>query len=266
MAPKKNSLVFFKVYLKLLRKSERFLNHWNQHSYPQVVTIRYFLLRGCKFKVTGSTDASRVEEYGDEEEFTRLILDEVQPGEVFYDIGASVGLVTVHAAKKGAYVVAFEPDPSFRDRLISNIELNRIENAKVIEWAVSDHEGSENLYTDGISGKSPNFLESRQRNMIRVPVKSIDYALKLGELAYPSIIKIDIEGAEIQAIKGMKNLFSSEKAPRCVFMELHTDFLRAFGSSASEVENLMKSFGYYQVYEKPRRTQIHCIFRLNLSA
>lgn len=206
-------------------------------------------------------EAFRVEQYGNEEEFTRLILEELQPADVLYDIGACVGLVTVHAARKVARVIAFEPDPSYRSRLETNVQLNSLHNVQIVKWAVADTQGEAELFTDGVEGWSPSFLEVGKHGSIKVRTNTIDKAIKRGEIPWPDVVKIDIEGAEVLALRGMRRLFSSERAPRSVFVEIHPDYLPAFGSCTAEVESYLDSFRYRKEYQDVRGAQVHCIYR-----
>jgi FkbM family methyltransferase len=224
--------------------------------------VRDFVPGGCLFELTNPVEAYRVEKYGGEEEFTRLILEEVSATDVLYDIGACVGLVTVHAAVKGAHVAAFEPDPGFRCRLETNLRLNHLNSrqVQVLDWAVSDSRGNVLLYTDGIAGKSPSLRGTSQRGQIPVRTASIDDAIEQHELPVPDILKIDIEGAEILALRGMRQLLTSAGAPRAIFIEIHPGFLPSFGSSVEEVKQLLESAEYSEHYEASRADQIHCVF------
>ncbi|OGO35137.1 MAG: hypothetical protein A2W35_13610 [Chloroflexi bacterium RBG_16_57_11] len=236
------------------------MNHWNQSGLPRQVVIRNLLLRGCRFEVSTPTEVFRVEEYGGEEEFTRRILKEIKTNDILFDIGACVGFVSVHAARKGARVVAFEPDADHRARLANNLGLNNLNNVQVVEWAVSDTAGHAFLFSEGTNGPSPTLMGSGG-NACRVATETIDQAMSRGELPNPNVIKIDIEGAEILALHGMENLLNSNPKPRALFIELHPDQLSAIGSSEKEVQSLIESYGYHKVYEKLRNDQVHCHYR-----
>lgn len=199
---------------------------------------------------------------GGEPEFIRLLLDEVGPGQCLFDVGSCVGLYALHAALRGARVVAFEPDPAYRARLQRNIEINRLaDRVKVIAWAVSDTKGTAVLYTDGVEGNSPSLELVGDRGSVSVSTDSIDAAMASHALPNPDVIKIDIEGAEILALRGMAGLLRSSAAPRCLFLELHPAFLGGFRSSVDECVGLMESSGYTRTYWQQRADQIHCIYR-----
>jgi FkbM family methyltransferase len=226
----------------------------------RIATIRAFHPEGCRFEIRDRVESFRVEGFGGEEEFVLMILDELRPGDTLYDIGACVGMVTIHAAKRGATVVAFEPDPGYAQRLATNLALNGT-SVQVIRWAVSDTSGETILFTDGAGGVSPSLRQQGTRDRVTVRTHSIDAALKAGEIQPPEVVKIDIEGAEILALRGMSVLLSSPQAPRTIFLELHPDRLPDFGSSSHEVRAMLESAGYVLHYERVRKREIHAVFR-----
>ena len=229
--------------------------------YPYRVFMNELLPDGCTFEITTPTESFRVEKFGDEKEFTQLILNEIHPSNVFFDIGACVGLVSVYAARKGANVIAFEPDLIYRSRLLKNLMLNDLHNVKIIEWAVSDEHGETYLYTEeNADGRSPSLRNDGNRKAVKVFTDTIDDALARNELPKPDILKMDIEGAEILALRGMKNLLDSNP-PRTIFIEIHPTFLPSFNSTADEVERLIESYGYRVDYKVIRSNtpEVQCI-------
>lgn len=244
----------------LLRGGKRSVPHEAKSRYPYEVVIREIIPQGCRFEVSTGTERHRIEQFGDEEEFTRRILEETRPEEVLYDIGACVGFVSVHAAMKGAHVIAFEPDPSYRSRLLNNLGLNNLHDVTVIRWAVSDERGEARLFTEGnANGRSPSLRNDGDRNVVKVSTDTIDNALARGEIPSPDILKLDIEGAEILALRGMKAMLESSP-PRTIFIESHPSFLPSFGSSAEEVDELIRSYGYREDYrdERSRARSVIC--------
>ncbi len=229
---------------------------------PYQTVVRTLVRDGCTFEVTTPIEEGRVLGLGEEKQFVRLLLAHMRPGEVLFDIGSCVGLYALHAALLGAKVVAFEPDPSYRERLLRNVALNGLQGRiQVVEWAVSDHRGTETLYTDGVEGKSPSLRQVGERGATLVTTNSIDNALLQGWLPNPSVVKLDIEGAEILALRGMKSLLGSQSRPDRLFVELHPQFLPAFGSSAEECVAIIQSFGYVREYRRSRADQEHHVYR-----
>ena len=109
---------------------------------PRRVKLKTFVAEGCVFEVTTPVEEARVLRLGEEPDFLRLVLDDIKPGERLFDVGSCVGLYALHAARRGAKVVAFEPDPGYRARLERNIQINGLGGrVAVVGWAVSDRKG-----------------------------------------------------------------------------------------------------------------------------
>jgi FkbM family methyltransferase len=230
--------------------------------YPRVSRVDGLAPGGCLFHVTNGAEAYRVERLGGEPEFTRMILDEPRPGEVLFDVGACIGLISIHAAKRGARVVSFEPEPQFRARFRENLHLNDlVDHVQLIDWAVSDAPGEVQLYTDGVAGLSPSLSCVGDRGAVRVATDSIDAVLDRGEISAPQVVKLDVEGAETLALRGMRRLLNGPAAPRALFIELHPKFLPGFGSSVDEASSLLTSAGYAIAYDAGRADQIHRVYR-----
>jgi FkbM family methyltransferase len=219
---------------------------------------------GCDFEVSNSTEEWRVKSLDDEHVFLAKFLSEISTNDIVYDIGTNIGIFSVHAAKKANKVYSFEPDPGFRKRLIRNIDLNMLNDKDiVIEWAVSDTQGIVTPYSDGESGSSPSLKKIGDRGEVEVKSNTIDDAISNDEIRTPNVIKIDIEGAEILALRGMKKLLESEESPRLIFIELHPVFLKDFDSTVDECKSIIEKAGYISEYSDVRDNQEHCIYRKN---
>jgi FkbM family methyltransferase len=235
--------------------------------FPERVTLSDFS-KSLKFNVYSPVERYRVVKYGGEREVLERFLDMLEPTDVVYDIGASVGLYTIAVASlvnQGA-VYSFEPDLDTCARLKENVQLNQLSNVHIVTWAVSDQEGEVILYTDGAAGFAPSMtLQDRQgapTGEVRVATRSIDIALSRDELPPPDVLKIDIEGAEVLCLKGCKRLLGGEfgKRPRALLLELHPGFLPSFDSSPEEVKQLMQNSSYELRWAQQRADQEHICY------
>lgn len=229
---------------------------------PFVVTLRDFESSGVRFEISNLVEHARVVGHGGETEYTAVMLQNLREDDVLFDIGANVGMVALHAAKI-CHTVAFEPDPSFRRRLQVNIALNPDRTFTLEPIAISDSDASMILYTDGDEGNSPSLVHQRgESDSVAVSARSLDSLIAEGQLPRPTVIKLDIEGAEILALRGAKRLLASSERPRALFIEVHDTFLPGFGSSADEVYALLEDFGYTKaVYRARRDGQTHLILQ-----
>jgi FkbM family methyltransferase len=159
----------------------------------------------------------------------------MQEGETFVDVGANVGFYTLTVANtyksKGVKVVAIEAHPDNYNALCRNIRANHFANISAINKAVSDHKGVVTLYElslDGLRGDSD--LYTIETSLVQNNEVPSCKPLQLGCDTLDNIIdepgadvmKVDIEGAEILALKGATNTL---KRLRKVIVEIHGDNL-----------------------------------------
>ncbi len=155
---------------------------------------------------------------------------------VIYDIGAHLGYHTLgflSLLSNNSIVYAFEPDPQNYKRLIKNIKYNSNlkDNIKVFDIAISDinDEVVFNIYNnieDGASSESHiNFTSNKPENIsslskeIMVRSMRLDDVIKSSGFELPTIIKMDIEGAESRALHGAKQSILVSKP--IIFVEIH---------------------------------------------
>ena len=229
---------------------------------PYVVTLTDFDKSGVRFEVGNLVEYFRVVGHGDETEYTTAMLGELRKDDVLFDIGANIGMVALHAASI-CTTIAFEPDPAIRARLLHNAGLNPDRKFTVETCAVSDSDTTVTLYTDGDCGNSPSLVNQRgETGTATVTARSLDSLIAENRLPAPTVIKLDIEGAEILALKGAERLLAGPNRPRALFIEVHDTFLPGFGSSPEEVHDLLKRYGYTnETYKVKRRGQTHLILR-----
>ncbi|MBN3870641.1 FkbM family methyltransferase [Nostoc sp. JL33] len=166
-----------------------------------------------------------------------IFLSLLEEGMTVFDIGANVGYYTLIAASKiGSYgrVYAFEPDKDNFNILQKNVALNKHSNVELLEYAVSDENSdlalslSPDNKGDHRTYKNNNFNKEK----IHYTVKGIQLDSYFEGLnVYPNIIKMDIQGFEYFALKGMKNLIIEN--PNVVLL---TEFW-PFGLKASGLES-----------------------------
>ncbi len=260
---KQLQVLYRRLWASIRFHSER----WNliAKKYPELIVQTKFDHGGIIFEVHNLIEVNRVIFFDDEEVFLSELLNELSEADVFFDIGACIGVFSLHAAKRCKQVVAFEPEPGFRQHLRRNVEINKIRNVTVLPYAIADRSETFSLFTDGTDGKSPSLEDDGFKNKIEVPARTLSDLVFRNEVPAPSIIKMDIEGAEILALKGMKELLSANP-PRAIFLELHPILLKHFHSSAAEVLSLLEDAGYRVKKESKRDQQIHYAFGLDSGA
>ena len=168
-------------------------------------------LRGSQWVVGSSLRGCWLGSY--EEPKQRLIASFLRPGTVFFDLGANVGFYSLLAARKGCRVVAFEPLPSNLAFLRRHIVLNHLTSVEVVEAAVCDRDGTAAFAIDG----HPSQTRLADAGGIFV----LNVALDSLSLPPPDVLKIDIEGAEYDALCGGKETIT--KSFPVVFLATHGD-------------------------------------------
>jgi FkbM family methyltransferase len=214
----------------------------------------------CYFRCGNRVEYHRTIQFGGEPGALAAFLFLLRPDDVVWDVGASVGLFTVHAAREGASVVAFEPDPATVIRLRQNVALN--DTASRIQCrheALSDCAGHGTLRTDGLAGFAPSLADlGRHGTVVQTSMTTIDVLVASG-LAKPNVLKIDVEGAEVLVLHGGMQLLASEAPPRVIFVEVHPRFLPAFNGRPNDVERILADTGYRIAARRPRDEQVHII-------
>lgn len=159
----------------------------------------------------------------------------LKPGRVFYDIGGGIGFHSLLAARLGAEVFVFEPDQKAAELIRHHAELNRLaDRIIVVEKAVFSSTGVINLvpgvWAEG-HGNARVGKTGTEPNVIRVESVAIDDFAR--EHPAPDVVKIDVEGAESEVLKGASEVFTSVRP--FLICEIHdeeneefvTEWLRA---------------------------------------
>ena len=180
------------------------------------VSIVFGKLRGHKWIVGSANHGCWLGIY--ELEMQRLFAESVSEGAVVYDLGAHVGFYTLLASKAVGplgKVVSFEPFPRNLRFLRQHLTLNEARNVDVIEGAVS---ATTSKICFKIGGSSTKGRVARDGEL-EVQVHALDDLYEAGRIPQPQFIKIDIEGAEADALMGAAGLL--RRAHPTIFLATH---------------------------------------------
>jgi FkbM family methyltransferase len=161
-------------------------------------------MRGVKWIVGSHIHGCWLGSY--ELEMQKCMAKHVNRGDVFFDVGANVGFYSVLAARltDPALVYSFEPLPMNLSYLHQHVELNGITNIKIVAVAISDEVGTAFFEV----GKTRAMGRLRESGDLCVRTSTLDALLSEDKLAPPNCIKMDIEGAEFQALLGARRCFT----------------------------------------------------------
>jgi FkbM family methyltransferase len=193
--------------------------------------------------------------YEDEKFESQIFSEQLKQGMIVLDLGGNIGFYTILARNivgKQGKVITFEPFPRNANLIRSSIKENSFDNVTVVEAAVSDRIGKTILYLspDACSEHSLQNLnfkynnDSVQKN-IQVNIITVDdYLTKNGSGNFKvDFIKMDIEGSENRAIKGMKKVLEENK-----HMNLMTEFwpngFKVDGSESLDFLEVIESYGF----------------------
>ncbi len=172
-------------------------------------------------------------------------------GKTAIDIGANIGMFSVRLSalttKKGI-VFSFEPCPATFSILTKNILENKLENVVAEQLAVSDCDGTALFYINKAnSGDSRIILmpHSLGQSYVTVKTNSLDnYFRNRNCLDDISLIKMDIQGAELLALKGMTNILQKNKNV-VLYLEYEPDSLRTLSCLPVDLFNYLHKLGFH---------------------
>lgn len=222
--------------------------------------VLYFLRKGVvklrnrykradlKYYVKSRQELEKILFIDKEKDNLKTFIDTIARGDIIYDVGANIGLYTLPAAYKlegTGQIIAFEPIPLWARRLKKNLSLNLIHNVKVYVVGLSN-ESEDRIIRDkesegtGMANVMPEnkkyiFGDLYKQRNIRLE-RGDDFIAK-NKIPYPNIIKIDVEGAELDVLKGLEGIIT-EKECFAIFCEVHPKILK---NAVNEVFEFLES-------------------------
>lgn len=200
------------------------------------VTVRAGLCAGAKMRLHFPEEAG-VWLGEHEPEVQRAIAAVVRPGWVVFDVGAAIGVFALGAAKlagDGGRVVAFEADPVQAARLSEHVSANGLDSAVTVVHAAvwSNREAASIGFRCGEKMRTQGGVEAEgyrpilgRGELIEVPATSLDaYCAEMG--ATPRLIKIDVEGGEIEVLRGAEETIARSRP--LIVAEIHSVEARDF--------------------------------------
>lgn len=188
-----------------------------------------------------------------EPQTSRMLRKHAHPEKIFLDVGANLGLHGLGVAQDvGCPVAAFEPHPETADCLERSIALNKLtDRVRVFRIALSNEDTTGTLVQplthagkSALQGPNPHFREGGRFAVRVAKLDSLEefqtYLAAQG--CAIGLIKMDIEGAEELALRGMERLIREHRPT--IIMELYDGNLFGFVSSKAAVISLLESWDY----------------------
>lgn len=182
---------------------------------------------------------------------TQLLQQHLRPGDVFFDVGANIGIFSViaaHLVGMEGQVHAFEPDPQNIPWLWANVHLNAPNAIEVHTHGVGATASTASFYQDTTTTRTSSFVadtwspDAGAKQVIQIDVKPLDdYADQIERLDF---VKIDVEGFEYEALSGAAKLIQQYQP--LLLIEL--------SRKEPETRALLSSWGYHEAHSGPEGT------------
>jgi FkbM family methyltransferase len=166
------------------------------------------------------------------------------------DIGAHHGLYTVLASKRvgpSGKVIAFEPSPRERKQLVRNVRINFCWNVDIEPYALGKEPARNNLYVveggeDGCNSLRPPAVQSEIR-AVPVEVVTLDAIGSQLGLTKVDFVKLDVEGAELEVLKGALGVLQTIPRP-VLLVEVYDIRTQPWGYKAREIVQFLDNQGF----------------------
>lgn len=164
----------------------------------------------------------------------------------FIDIGANMGFYSLALAKANANlnVESFEPQPQIFNLLNRNIELNQLKNQILTHnLGIGKIEETLTMYIPRFTGSGGGSMQNLHEDegepeTVSVPVKILDSYLT----SKPDLMKIDVEGFELNVISGAIEILQENKPT--IMVELLRKWMKPFGHTPQDFLQLLQGIGY----------------------
>lgn len=178
-----------------------------------------------------------------------FVRDSLAPGDVFWDIGAHFGYYTLIAARALMSGKVFSCEPSIENLwfLRKHVEWNSLKNVTVLTFAIGTTDGRSAF---GGEGTGSGHLGG---GGMEVLVRSIDSLIASGECESPGFIKLDVEGAEADVLRGSRRMLATRRATLVV--ATHGDTVH------DECVQILRDF-HYRTYHKKEASLIIAVSEL----
>jgi FkbM family methyltransferase len=189
-----------------------------------------------------------------------VLLDRLGPGDTVLDLGAHLGTFALAAAALGCRVACVEAAPRHVRLLEASVARDGFDQLRVVHGAVTDHEGTVQFLPSGPWGTiansavegTPSMIQARTLAPTEVPALTADGLLDRLGWDRVDVVKLDVEGAEVAALRGMDRLLSRPDAPILLY-ESNAHTLQFFGHTRSDLLAALERHGYASYSVEPGR-------------
>ncbi len=175
----------------------------------------------------------------------------LRPGDLFLDIGSNIGLMSLVASQavgESGQVIAFEPQPDTFAVLKKNVDLNRCANVITVNEAIGAAAGQATIYSNLQRTASASLipLDDEITTVQQTNIESLSDFVSSHHVKSIRMMKIDVEGWELEVLKGAEKILAQADAPAlCVeYSHLHANQ----GGCLEDIYRLIRRVNNYQVF------------------
>lgn len=176
----------------------------------------------------------------------------LRPGDTFIDVGANLGLMTLWAARlvgTSGHVHAFEPQPDTYAVLERNLALNGVRNVTLHRLALGSKPERRSLYERShISRGAASMVKPEQDfGQTSVELDTLDHIIEASQIKTVRMVKMDIEGWELEVLKGTRRLLSQLDAP--ILCVESSKLYPVHNGTQADISDYIRSINGYVVYK-----------------
>jgi FkbM family methyltransferase len=189
---------------------------------------------------------------GWEPESLQAVANHLSPNGTFIDVGAHIGYYSLKAAGmvgRNGHVLAIEPNPQTLPKLRGNIEASDARTVSVWPVACAESESTLQLYAAPRSNTGESSLSKENASQegsgvtaYSVRARPLDAIVKEAKLERVDMIKIDVEGAEYEVLKGAGQTLTEYRP--VLIIELEPSQLKSLGTSVEQIKEFLAAHGY----------------------
>lgn len=244
------------LLLKVFPDNFLFKGLISQNNYYAIKSIRNCKRHGIKYSLDISDYQNWLLYFYCKSDSSFGILKYLKEESIVLDIGGNIGQTAMMMAKEvgsNGYIYSFEPYPDTFRNFKKNLSLNPAlsKKIKIENCALGLSPGKENMYQDCKANSGANRIAheqlSKANGFTEVPVSTVDLFVKNSQFNRIDLIKIDVEGFEMNVLKGAYKTLVEFKPD--LFIELDDDNLKKQESSAIELCQFLESMNY-KIYEE----------------
>lgn len=142
----------------------------------------------------------------------------LKKGDIVVDAGANIGLISIFAAQRvgtSGLVLAFEPHPETVSILKRNILMNKLNQVRVFSVGLGSRNYKSKIYSNLHINRGASSMVSFQNDSVAydIDVMVIDEVMEANNIDRVNLLKVDVEGYEMEVLKGAEKLLSSDNGP-----------------------------------------------------